>query len=909
MSVFKRFGQALLGLVMLTVVAQAGTVLYILPSANDHQGKQDRVQQLRSSAGVVEARHAIPQTARHANDRLGRWIRVELATSSDLTQLKHQLSADNGIELVEEAPVRHVSADQEADATCNDPLATFQWHLDHVNAFAAWDVVPDAYGVVVAVIDNGVDLDHPDLQPILWVNQAERDGRRNIDDDNNGYIDDFFGWDSYANDGDPNAPTNVSSRDHGTHCSGIAVGAHNNQVGISGIAAGARLMAIRAGQGSQIGSAVEGIIYAVDNGARVLSMSFSGGGESTFERDAIRYAAENNVVLIAASGNEGQTSPSYPAAYEDVIGVAAVDLDNQITYYSNTGPWVDIAAPGTDILSTVIDGYGYSTGTSMATPLVAGIAAMVIGQDPDADAEEVRARLLSGSIPLTTLPNAGYPTRRIDAWRTVLSDRPTVLVRHIDVTDQGENGILEPGEDGSLQLELELIGPAASALSLSGTGTDGALQADFQQSWTDLQPGSFNSQPFLIHAENSGGRGFSPLTVDILVQYQSDAGILETYRSTTVLDVPVDPKWRTHQAGGMIASVTDFGAIGYRDYVNNKDRAEGIRLTDRPTGFLFHGSVMVADGSNVSDCAFGNNSQNLYDFFTTSGGEIRRVATTPSQMVYEAQYTDGAAFGTAGVLVDQTTVSSPDGDEIVYINLDITPISGGNGTFDVGLYCDWDIGDTYNNTVRYNETERLSYVLGPNGAAGIKLIGQAPVGVAAIDNEAVVYNGFTDTEKAQLMTSGTANAEILLSTDVSNLVAVRLTGVTVDEPGRAQFALLAAASESELLGLAKQAVGGETDQTVVQPTQFSLSNLWPNPFNSSTSTVVSLPESGQLNIAVYDLLGRQVAILADASYLSGRHRLVWNGKSTDGMDVASGTYFVRAGWQDHWTTRRITLVR
>ena len=910
MSVFKRFGQTVAGLLMLAVTVQAGSVLYVLPSPGDANRKQDRVSELRSMPGVLDARTAIPQTARHAGDRLGRWLRIELDSPENSATLLSSLQQDPSVELVEEAPIRSISAGQELDGLSNDPLSVFQWHLEHVNASAAWDIVPDANGVVVAIVDNGVDLDHPDLQPILWVNEAERDGALNVDDDQNGYIDDFFGWDSYSNDGNPNAPTNVSSRDHGTHCSGIAVGAHNNQIGISGVGAGARLMAIRAGQGSQIGNAVEGIIYAVDNGAKVISMSFSGGGESAFERDAINYAVANDVILVAASGNEGQTSLSYPAAYDGVIGVAAVDLDNQITYYSNTGPWVDIAAPGTDILSTVIDGYGYSTGTSMATPLVAGVVALICGQNPDITTEEVHARLLSGSVALTNPPPAGYPTRRVDAWRAVLSDRPSVVLNGIIVDDQDENGVLEPGEDGTIVLDLELVGGAASSVQIVVQSEDNHLLAEFQENWSDLEPGVFTTSPHIVFANTSIERGYSGLSLTIHTQYTDSNGRLQTYQSTSVVDIPVDPKWRTHQAGNMIASVTDFGAIGYRDYVGNRDRAEGIRMLDRPTGFLFHGSVMVAQGSNVSDCAFGNNSQNIYDFFSTSGGQIRQLETAPSQQAYTAQYTDGAAFGTAGVLVDQITTSYPGGDEIVYVDLEVTPITGSNLTYDVGLYCDWDIGDTYRNTVHYNSVEKLSYVVGPNGAAGIKVIGNATIaGVAAIDNEAVVYNGFTDSEKAQLMASGTSGAVNDVPADMSHLVAVRLTGVTVDNPGLARFALLAAGSESELLGLAKGVAGESPNDGTELPTGFSLSSAWPNPFNSSASTMISLPETGQLKVVVHDLLGRQVAVLANGDFLAGQHRLVWNGRSSSGADAASGTYFIRASWKNQLTSRRVTLLR
>jgi len=880
----------------------AETRLYLLPAEGSTHAKQDHLAMLQAVPGVVTATSALTVLPQREGSRLERWIRVDAASRGHADNLLNLFGQDEAFEVVERAPVRTISAVQEADGLTNDPLSVFQWHLNQVNAQAAWDLVGDASDVVIAIIDNGVDLDHPDLYPILWTNTAERNGQAGLDDDQNGYVDDVYGWNAYDGNGNPNAPVNVTSRDHGTHCAGIAAAAHNNRIGVSGVAPGARIMAIRAGRGNQISNAVEGLIYAADNGANVISMSFSGGSESVFEYDAIRYAIASGAVLVAASGNEGSVQASYPAAYPGVIAVAATDIDNRVAGFSNTGSWVDIAAPGVDILSTVIDGYGYNTGTSMATPLVAGIVALILAMEPDASPEQVKSRLLQCSPRLPFAPLAGYPLMMADAWRTALANRPIVLVHGHEVNDDNGNGILEPGESGAIRLNLELLGASAELVTLQLSDVDGQFVLQGVQSWQSPVSGPFDTDWMPLIVDPSAARGFAPY----LLHLSADG-----YSESRVEQLPIDPAWRTHKAGGMVASVTDFGAIGYHDYVSNRDHTDGVRLLNRATGFLFHGSVFVSDGVSVSDCAYGNSGHNRYDFFTLNGGEIRPVPGNPSAEIYGARYTDGAAPGMAGVIVDQTTTSYPNGAEILYLDLRVTPLSHLSSTSYVGIYCDWDIGTANNNTVRYNSSRRLSYVMGPSGAAGIVALGNTPIsGVAAIDNATVIYNGFTDSEKLQLMTDGVSGASLDVAADVSHLLAVRLDDISPETPRVAHFALLAAASEAQLLELVTtlKDEGGQADP-VGLPRQFTLVQAWPNPFNSGTMVAVHLPERGDLHVRVYDLLGRRVTQLAAGVYGAGEHRLVWQGRDDSGRPVASGVYFIQGEFGGLQEVRRIVLMR
>jgi subtilisin family serine protease len=237
-----------------------------------------------------------------------------------------------------------------------------------IDAVEAWDIFTGSHDVVVAVIDTGVDYNHVDLVDNRWVNVGETAGN-GVDDDGNGFVDDVYGYDFRNNDGD-----HISGHSHGTHCSGTVGGVGNNSIGVAGVSHAVRIMAVKflsdGGSGST-SDAIDAVVYAVDNGAQILSNSWGGGGFSKGLEDAISYANDHNVLFVAAAGNSNSNNdvnPFYPSNYEvpNVLAVAATDRNDAKASFSSYGlTSVDLGAPGVSTLSTVPgNDYGSKNGTS-----------------------------------------------------------------------------------------------------------------------------------------------------------------------------------------------------------------------------------------------------------------------------------------------------------------------------------------------------------------------------------------------------------------------------------------------------------------------------------------------------------------------------------------------------------------
>ncbi|MBE7213932.1 S8 family serine peptidase [Shewanella benthica] len=339
-----------------------------------------------------------------ARAEASRWYRVNLTDASQHKQTMQQLASRPDVEYVEELKIRTITDIPSEQALNNDPDINKQWHLDSTNTPAAWQWLADndlsQYGdrnVVVAVIDSGVDYNHPDLALNMWINQGEI-ADNGIDDDGNGFIDDVYGANvlgsTYDHHGDP-----MDDHGHGTHVAGIIAAKKDNGHGGVGIAPNVQIMAIKASQYSGIltsADIAEALYYAAENGADIINMSFGGTGYSHAEEDALAVAFASSV-LIASAGNSGKSndgfcSPiverSYPAAYPWVLGVMAESptpnkYGDYLAGFSNydcvakDSVEYEVMAPGVDIYSTLPnEGYAAWDGTSMAAPVVAGIAAL-----------------------------------------------------------------------------------------------------------------------------------------------------------------------------------------------------------------------------------------------------------------------------------------------------------------------------------------------------------------------------------------------------------------------------------------------------------------------------------------------------------------------------------------------------
>ena len=278
-----------------------------------------------------------------------------------------------------------------------------------IGAAKAWDISTGSTNVIVAIIDTGIRYTHQDLDGQMWINSGEIPDN-GVDDDNDGYVDNVHGIDVINNDGDP-----MDDNSHGTHCAGTIGARANNGHAHVGVAWQVRLMACKFlssdGWGYTSG-AIECIDFAVSNGAKVLSNSWGGGGFSQGLYDSIARARDEGVIFVAAAGNSGldtDSSPQYPSAYdlENIISVAAIDRNGQLASWSNYGKsTVDLGAPGVDIFSCVADSdssYAYYSGTSMATPHVSGVAALLFANDNTLSASQLKAQLLNTSVFLDDL--------------------------------------------------------------------------------------------------------------------------------------------------------------------------------------------------------------------------------------------------------------------------------------------------------------------------------------------------------------------------------------------------------------------------------------------------------------------------------------------------------------------------
>ena len=326
-------------------------------------------------------------------------LTLRMETNGDLTAAMTALEASGLVEYAEPNYVYRTTN------TPDDQFLSLMWGLVNngqeilgvngrpgadIRADEAWEIWTGDPNYVIAVIDGGIDPGHPDLSANMFVNEAELNGQPGVDDDGNGYIDDVQGWDFWDNDNDP-----AQDAFHGSHTSGTVAAVGNNSIGVTGVMWEARVIPLRfiGPQTGDSAAAALAIDYAVDMGARVSNNSWGGGGFSQTLLDALERARQAGHIFVSSAGNNGDSTPNFPAAYElpNIVSVANIRNTDQIAQGSSRGfPWVDLGAPGTDVVSANgNNGYSYATGTSMAAPHVAGAMGLLWSYRPDLEWEEV----------------------------------------------------------------------------------------------------------------------------------------------------------------------------------------------------------------------------------------------------------------------------------------------------------------------------------------------------------------------------------------------------------------------------------------------------------------------------------------------------------------------------------------
>lgn len=349
-----------------------------------------------SAEAVTQLKLSLPEVKgwrklRHAPHYKGKPLRphplskVRVATGiehADLAALGASIARHPGVAYAEPNYIVHIALEP------NDPRYSSQYGPQIIEAEAGWDITMGNASVIVAIADTGLNFDHEDFQEgTVWENDDPVDGK---DNDGNGFVDDYHGWDFIGGDNEP-----IDRNGHGSHVAGIAGARLNNGIGIAGLANVTimPLQVFNSGGGGTWTAIEEAVYYATDNGAALLNYSGGGSGGSSGLRDAVAYAYANGMSVIAAAGNSNRSNPFYPASYDTVIAVSGTDRNDLRYSSSNFGDWIDVAAPGVDVFSCWWNGptsYNSITGTSMSSPHVAGLAALMYSLNPDLTPDDIR---------------------------------------------------------------------------------------------------------------------------------------------------------------------------------------------------------------------------------------------------------------------------------------------------------------------------------------------------------------------------------------------------------------------------------------------------------------------------------------------------------------------------------------
>lgn len=860
---------------------------------------------------------------RKAEDRVSRWFEIVYTGNVTPEALAATISKSAS---VEEVTPRYRS--YPLIYTPNDSLYNQQYSAPQMSAGLAWDIVKGDTNMLIAVIDIGTDWSHKDLRDAIYTNYGETgtdtlgyDRRANgIDDDNNGFVDDWHGWDFGGFDGlSPDNNPESGGADHGTHTGGIMCATGNNKTGVAGIAFGARLLAIKAGDnsGGTVDHGYEGIVYAADMGASVANNSWGGTTRSPAEQDLVEYATSKNCAVVAASGNRGAFEDFFPASYKGVLSTGANDPGGNLATYSNFGPYVDLSAPGTGVLSLAPgNSYKSNTGTSMAAPNASAALALVRKKYPYMTPEQAMERLRAATDTFTVEEyKKGYTGRgRVNIYRAV---KDTTLysarIESVNILDENANGILEPGEKADVVIHVRnylsrvenlvakvelMMGNEEVTLSTNLVTFGSGNTLDLIQ---NLQ-GSFK-----VTAEDTAEPNTKALVR--VTFFDNPTGYGPDYDHFTFI---VNPAYLDLNKNELTVTFDSKANIGYNDPPNN-NQGNGFLWREAPEhispsgrSILWQAGLMVGISTDrlVSGApsADGYSSDQDYDIVT----RIKNIAPDKPNAAQEliTEYADSnASFESeVGVNVIQRSYAFTEGPSsravvVDYLLRKRETASGAelNDTTSIAMFMDWDIGlSGAINTARLADdgitaiTKRLedNYPV-----VAVRLISALPEGAQrqyyAIDNDGTngsvsTYSGFDRSEKWYTMIIPRLAAG---PGDVSTVLGLKNVPMKTLDSLRMTYVIALGETEADALASVdktRDLFYGTVSVTPEKPQAESMS-VTPNPFSSRLHLKWNGEQGAKSVLSIIDVLGREVL----------RKEVMGNEVMLTGLALVQGQYLIR----------------
>ena len=832
------------------------------------------------------------------------------------------------------------------------------------NTNTAWDLTRGDTSVIVATVDSGSDMDHPDLVPTFFINRREIQGN-NIDDDRNGKIDDWRGWDfggaDYSSITADNNPTVTSTGgSHGVHVGGIMAAAGNNGIGIAGVAHGCRQLVVKCGSDNDfrangsgyISFGYEGITYAAAMGAKVINCSWGGSGSGQTEQAVISAAVINKgAVIVVAAGNDNTEAESYPACYDHVINVAASTVytaDRGLSFtdikasFTNRNTKVDVMAPGVNILSTYFNNsYQVEQGTSMASPLTAGCVALIRSRFPNLNPFQVEAQLKSTTTPIyqgsgiddngRSITMANYRgklgTGLVNVNNALRQSKPFFEVQVTSSVNTRGQSQLNVGDTLVISATITnalfpssancftTLSSYSSKLRYIGNDTSRIGATNYN----DVR----NFQPLLrFRVDSILPADFEPLIEMAIFDRIQTLGDTLMHVQAAQLNVVLNTEYINVGTSVLYTSITNNGRIGFVKGYSDSTR-QGV-------GFLYNGVNIVSELGLMVGVGPDSISDNIRTTLNTTGPNSfnynndfenlslqQLVKQRPEGNYYQTKFNDNASATPLGLQIAQTTfvpATAADSNFII-VKYHIKNLSNNNySNFRLGLFSDWDLSTNgENDRTAFSSSNKLGMIQKYDGArpiAGISLLTNQACNFYSIENNysgtlagiVSFLDGFSKSEKWVSMTDNTQPVVSTVNgTDVSGVLSGYIPFLASGDSITFAFAILAGTSQNTLYQSRARAISGFNNYLPVQE----------DLINSIKSNFSLIPNPAHQIVSLqfdHDSQISQKVIIQDTkgTQIAEFYEVV-SGSKLPLPSLSSGLYLVRAQINGNWTTQKLLI--
>jgi len=812
----------------------------------------------------------------------------------------------------------------------NDPSATpsVQYNIYNIHAAGTgttgWDVSQGDSSVVIGITDTGTEPTHPDLNANIKRNMGEIPNN-GIDDDGDGYIDNYMGWDLGSNDNDPTFPG--QGNEHGVHVSGITSAIVNNAIGVAGVGYRCKFLPVKIADATgALTKAYEGITYAADHGVKVINCSWGGASGGAFGQSVINYAMINkDVLVVAACGNNGVDQDFYPSSYDGVLSVAATRSNNGAAGFSNYNYNVGVSAPGNGIYSTysIVGGsYTNMSGTSMASPCAAGVCAVVRSFFPTYNAYQTAARVKQTAFNNYSLLGAQYAgkfgTGMVNMYAALSNPGgPWVQDSARQISDHNDEAFNVGDTLRIGATYLNLLAPTTNLIAtLSSTSPYVSV---LMPSVTIGVLGTMATTNNYLNTFNAKLVGNPPVNtqVDFTITYTDG-----TYTGKQSFSVFMNEDYININVNDVATTVTSKSLYGFND---NPTQTQGLGFNYQNRGnMMYEGGLMIGvSGTQVSDNVRGATTPK------TSFVDEQRVSQVIPAVIsnFDATgiFNDGGAGATqlhVQVLQKDYAWTSAGNRKFVILKYYIKNTGTAALTnMYAGIFCDYDIlaATASSNKDAFDAANRMGYAwyTGTAGTyAGTKLLSHtAPVTHYAIDNMAgggggmdvSTAAGFSDANKYIALSTNRATAGngTPAGNDIIDITSTGPINLAAGDSVEVAFALIGGDS---LADLQNSAVNAQTlyDNLLSSvnslPSQFASISTYPNPANSTTSIDITTLEDMKADLSIYDINGRIISTIHSGELRAGQHHFV-----VDLKDFASGIYAYKLTTEKGSLSRRLVV--